>query len=78
MSSKKVVPILSTAGAIPVRNEKGEISMQKVKVSRYVSGKRPEYAADQTSSEESDEEEFIRPQKKRPRGRYEEEEDEER
>nr|CAG4634896.1 EOG090X08WT [Alona affinis] len=77
MSLKKVVPILSTAGAIPVRNEKGEISMQKVKVNRYVSGKRPDYAATHSSSDESDAEEFIRPQKKRNRGRYEKSESEE-
>ena len=56
----KFVPILSTAGAVPVRNEKGEISMQKVKVNRYVSGKRPGFAS---SSEGSDDEEFIRPKR---------------
>nr|CAG4648740.1 EOG090X08WT [Polyphemus pediculus] len=58
MSSNKIAPILSTAGAVPVRNEKGEISMQKVKVSRYVSGKRPDFAV-HSSSDDSDEE-FIR------------------
>lgn len=61
--SSKIVPILSTAGAIPIKNDKGEISMQKVKVNRYVSGKRPDYAATHSSSDESDNEEFIRPRK---------------
>lgn len=37
--------------------------MQKVKVSRYVSGKRPEYAPRSSSEDESDEEEFISHQK---------------
>ncbi len=30
-----------------MRNKKGEISMQKVKVNRYVTGKRPEFAGGQ-------------------------------
>ncbi|KAG1688946.1 Microfibrillar-associated protein 1 [Nymphon striatum] len=46
--------IQSTAGAIPVKNEKGELSMQKVKVHRYISGKRPEYASFNVSDDESD------------------------
>lgn len=35
------------------------MSMQKVKVSRYVSGKRPEYAPRSSSEDESEDEEFI-------------------
>ncbi|XP_072182379.1 microfibrillar-associated protein 1-like [Diadema setosum] len=50
------VPIQSTAGAIPVKNEKGEISMQKVKVKRYVPGKRPDFAPQFSSGEEEEEE----------------------
>ncbi|XP_064477473.1 microfibrillar-associated protein 1-like [Ornithodoros turicata] len=48
--------IQSTAGAIPVVNEKGEVSMQKVKVHRYVSGRRPKYAPKESSDEESGDE----------------------
>lgn len=48
--------IQSTAGAIPVLNEKGEVSMQKVKVFRYVSGRRPKYAPEESSEGETDDE----------------------
>lgn len=37
--------------------------MQKVKVHRYVSGKRPDYAPRSSSEEESEDEEFIAPTK---------------
>lgn len=44
--------------------------MQKVKVHRYVSGKRPDYAQDQQSESESDDEDFLerrnRPQRRTP------------
>ena len=35
----------------------GELTMQKVKVMRYVSGRRPDYAPEDSESESSDEEE---------------------
>lgn len=37
----------------------GEVSMQKVKVQRYISGKRPEYAQYKSSDEESETEDFV-------------------
>lgn len=37
--------------------------MQKVKVQRYISGKKPDYAQGVSSSEESDVEDFIEQQK---------------
>lgn len=59
MSAQTQYSIQSTAGAVPVRNEKGEVSMQKVKVHRYISGKRPEYAQYRSSDEESEDDDFI-------------------
>ncbi|XP_064634568.1 microfibrillar-associated protein 1-like [Lineus longissimus] len=45
-------PVQSTAGAVPMKNDKGDFVMQKVKVQRYVSGKRPDYAPQESSDEE--------------------------
>ncbi|XP_031704697.1 microfibrillar-associated protein 1 isoform X2 [Anarrhichthys ocellatus] len=56
----KLPPIQSTAGAVPVRNEKGELSMEKVKVKRYVSGKRPDYAPMESSDEEDEDFQFVK------------------
>ncbi|KAK2854278.1 hypothetical protein Q5P01_006939 [Channa striata] len=56
----KLPPIQSTAGAVPVRNEKGELSMEKVKVKRYVSGKRPDYAPMDSSDEEEEDLPFVK------------------
>ncbi|XP_065051045.1 microfibrillar-associated protein 1-like [Rhopilema esculentum] len=49
-------PIQSTAGAVTVRGEKGEIIVEKVPVKRYVAGKRPDYAPSESSDEESEDE----------------------
>nr|KAF6304009.1 hypothetical protein mMyoMyo1_008988 [Myotis myotis] len=60
-SLMKQPPIQSTAGAFPVRNEQGEILMEKVK--RYVSGKRPDFAPMESSDEEDEEFQFIKKDK---------------
>merc|ERR1711953_1214928 len=56
--------IQSTAGAVPVKNKKGEVTMEKVKVNRYVSGKRPDYARggarSSSESDSSDEDDFTK------------------
>jgi len=54
----------STAGAVQIKNEKGEVTLQKVKVERYISGKRPSYAKKQpnlvtSDNNDSDEDNFI-------------------
>ncbi|XP_071954787.1 microfibrillar-associated protein 1-like [Antedon mediterranea] len=66
-TTQKMSLIQSTAGAVPVKNEKGQVSMQKVKVKRYVSGKRPDYAPDSSDEEDEDMEvPFSRQQRKAP------------
>ena len=47
--------IQSTAGAVPIKNKKGEVSMQKVKVQRYISGKVPDFAKKDRQYDSEDE-----------------------
>ncbi|XP_017487602.1 PREDICTED: microfibrillar-associated protein 1-like [Rhagoletis zephyria] len=63
MSHQHVSSSHRPLGAVPVKNEKGAMTMQKVKVQRYISGRRPEYANERSGSseeEESDNEMDIR------------------
>ncbi|KAI2799432.1 hypothetical protein RDWZM_004478 [Blomia tropicalis] len=56
-------------GAVPIRNEKGEITMQKVKVQRYISGRKPKYAEESEyidGLESSDDEMDLRNQRQLP------------
>ena len=46
-------PLQSTAGAVEVRDAKGRIvGMEKVKVTRYMTGKRPDWAPEEFDSDE--------------------------
>ena len=56
--------VTSTAGAVQIKNERGEVTLQKVKVERYISGKRPSYAKKQSDlvisdNNDSDEDNFV-------------------
>ncbi|CAK8698624.1 unnamed protein product [Clavelina lepadiformis] len=58
--ASKPQPIMFTAGAVPIKNRKGEISMEKVHVRRYVAGKRPEWANEEEEDSEDEERGFGR------------------
>jgi len=46
-------PLSSTAGAVEVRDDKGRVvGMEKVKVTRYMTGKRPDWAPEEFDSDE--------------------------
>lgn len=51
---------LGTGPLVTARVPAGELSMEKVKVKRYVSGKRPDYAPMESSEEEDEEFQFIK------------------
>jgi len=48
--------IQSTAGAVAVKTTKGDVEVQKVHVRRYIAGKKPDWAPEHSSDEESDDE----------------------
>ena len=46
-------PLQSTAGAVEIRDAKGKVvGMEKVKVTRYMTGKRPDWAPEEFDSDE--------------------------
>ena len=49
--------IQSTAGAVQVKDDKGKIRMEKVKVQRYISGKVPDFGRRDHRQDDSDEDE---------------------
>ncbi|CAB3408207.1 unnamed protein product [Caenorhabditis bovis] len=60
---------LPTLGAIPVKTKDGKVVMKKVKVSRYVAGKVPEFAKGVDSESELDDSDQEQDQKRRDRRR---------